>query len=165
MQGVKELMPLRITRMKILSVSELNQYVARVLSQDFLLNSLRVEGEISGGKLYPSGHYYFTLKDSKAQISCVCFKSAMSNLDFKPIDGQHVIVAGYATIYEQGGRFQIIVRSIERGGEGLLYARFVELKIVCRKVVSLLRRGRRKFLFCRNELELLLLWREQLFAI
>ncbi len=114
--------------MKILSVSELNQYVAKVLSQDFLLNSLRVEGEISGGKLYPSGHYYFTLKDSKAQISCVCFKSAMSNLDFKPVDGQHVIVAGYATIYEQGGRFQIIVRSIERAGEGLLYARFVELR-------------------------------------
>jgi exodeoxyribonuclease VII large subunit len=117
-----------MTMMTILSVSELNQYVARILSQDSLLSSLRVEGEISGGKLYISGHYYFTLKDSKAQISCVCFKSAMSNLGFKPVDGQHVIITGYATIYEQGGRFQIIVRSMERAGEGLLYAKFIELR-------------------------------------
>ena len=114
--------------MAILSVSEVNKYAARLLTRDALLSSLQVEGEISGGKIYSSGHYYFTLKDSKAQISCVCFRSAMSSLKFRPEDGQHVIVSGYATIYEQGGRYQIVVRTMQQAGEGLLYAKFVELR-------------------------------------
>ncbi|HHV42428.1 MAG TPA: exodeoxyribonuclease VII large subunit [Clostridiaceae bacterium] len=114
--------------MAILSVSEVNKYAARLLTRDALLSSLQVEGEISGGKIYSSGHYYFTLKDSKAQISCVCFRSAMSSLKFRPEDGQHVIVLGYATIYEQGGRYQIVVRTMQQAGEGLLYAKFVELR-------------------------------------
>lgn len=114
--------------MQILSVSQVNQYASRLLAADPLLSSLTVEGEISGGKIYSSGHYYFTLKDSKAQISCVFFRGAMAGLSFKPNDGQHVIITGNASIYEAGGRFQIIVKKMEQAGEGLLYAKFIELR-------------------------------------
>lgn len=114
--------------MQILSVSQVNQYASRLLTADPVLSYLTVEGEISGGKIYSSGHYYFTLKDSKAQISCVFFRGSMTGLNFQPADGQHVIISGSACIYEAGGRFQIIVRKMEEAGEGLLYAKFIELR-------------------------------------
>ncbi|HHU08034.1 MAG TPA: exodeoxyribonuclease VII large subunit [Clostridiaceae bacterium] len=114
--------------MRILSVSQVNQYAARLLAADPVLSSLTVEGEISGGKVYSSGHYYFTLKDSKAQISCVFFRGAMAGMSLKPEDGQHVIITGNANIYEAGGRFQMIVKTMEQAGEGLIYAKFVELR-------------------------------------
>lgn len=115
-------------QMKILTVSQVNQYASRLMAQDPLLGSLKVEGEISGGKIYSSGHYYFSLKDSKAKIDCVFFRGGMSALKFKPTDGQHVVISGQASIYEAGGRFQIVVHKMEQAGEGVLYLQFLELK-------------------------------------
>ena len=57
------------------SVSELNRYVRQTLEKDFRLQGVRVAGEVSGFRAYPSGHWYFTLKDEAAQLSCVMWRS------------------------------------------------------------------------------------------
>ena len=78
----------------IYSVSEINSLAAQTFLQNPLFNNIQITGEISGGKRYPSGHYYFTLKDKNASINCVMFKYAMNGLNFNPKDGDEVILKG-----------------------------------------------------------------------
>ena len=111
-----------------LSVSQLNEYVRRLLAGDPMLRSLRVQGEISGFKRYPSGHLYFTLKDEEACVSCVMFRTAAESLDFKPQDGQRVTIKGSASLYPQRGQYQLYVERMQREGVGELYMRFEALK-------------------------------------
>ena len=111
-----------------LSVSQLNEYVRRLLAGDPMLRSLRVQGEISGFKRYTSGHLYFTLKDEEACVSCVMFRSAAETLDFRPQDGQRVTIRGSASLYPQRGQFQLYVETMQREGVGELYMRFEALK-------------------------------------
>lgn len=111
-----------------LSVSQLNEYVRRLLAGDPMLRSLRVQGEISGFKRYTSGHLYFTLKDEEACVSCVMFRSAAEALDFRPQDGQRVTIRGSASLYPQRGQFQLYVETMQREGLGELYMRFEALK-------------------------------------
>ncbi len=111
-----------------LSVSQLNEYVRRLLAGDPMLRSLRVEGEISGFKRYTSGHLYFTLKDEEACVSCVMFRSAAETLDFRPQDGQRVTISGSASLYPQRGQYQLYVERMQREGVGELYMRFEALK-------------------------------------
>lgn len=111
-----------------LSVSQLNEYVRRLLAGDPMLRSLRVQGEISGFKRYTSGHLYFTLKDEEACVSCVMFRSAAETLDFRPQDGQRVTIRGSASLYPQRGQYQLYVETMQREGVGELYMRFEALK-------------------------------------
>ncbi len=111
-----------------LSVSQLNEYVRRLLAGDPMLRALRVEGEISGFKRYTSGHLYFTLKDETACVQCVMFAQAARTLDFRPEDGQRVTVKAAASLYPQRGQFQLYVESMRREGIGELYVRFEQLK-------------------------------------
>lgn len=111
-----------------LSVSQLNEYVRRLLAGDPMLRSLRVEGEISGFKRYTSGHLYFTLKDETASVSCVMFRTAAETLDFRPQDGQRVTISGSASLYPQRGQYQLYVERMQREGVGELYMRFEALK-------------------------------------
>ena len=111
-----------------LSVSQLNEYVRRLLAGDPMLRSLRVQGEISGFKRYTSGHLYFTLKDEEACVSCVMFRSAAEALDFRPQDGQRVTIRGSASLYPQRGQYQLYVETMQREGVGELYMRFEALK-------------------------------------
>lgn len=111
-----------------LSVSQLNEYVRRLLAGDPMLRALRVEGELSGFKRYSSGHLYFTLKDETSCVQCVMFAQAARFLDFKPEDGQRVTVKASASIYPQRGQFQLYVESMSREGVGELYVRFEQLK-------------------------------------
>lgn len=111
-----------------LSVSQLNEYVRRLLAGDPMLRSLRVQGEISGFKRYTSGHLYFTLKDEEACVSCVMFRSAVETLDFRPQDGQRVTIRGSASLYPQRGQYQLYVERMQREGVGELYMRFEALK-------------------------------------
>jgi exodeoxyribonuclease VII large subunit len=113
---------------EVLSVAQLNRYVNDLLSSDPETASVRVCGEISGYKRYPSGHSYFQLKDADAQVSCVLFKGHFQKLTFLPEDGQKVIVTGRASIYEQDGRFQLVIYSMEPDGVGDLFRRFEILK-------------------------------------
>ncbi|MDD3958583.1 MAG: exodeoxyribonuclease VII large subunit [Clostridiaceae bacterium] len=113
---------------KILSVTQLNRYVNDLLATDPEIAAVHVSGEISGYKKYPSGHSYFQLKDAEAQVSCVLFRGHFQKLTFIPEDGQKVIVTGRASIYEQDGRFQLVIYSMEPDGVGDLFARYEQLK-------------------------------------
>ena len=109
------------------SVSELNSYAEQVISSDPLLSNLEVTGEISGFKVYASGHAYFTLKDQDAQISAVMFASKFSTVNFRPKDGDKVTVGGYCTIYKVRGSFQIMCNSMRLAGSGTLKAQLKAL--------------------------------------
>ena len=109
------------------SVSELNSYAEQVVSSDPILSNLEVTGEISGFKVYASGHAYFTLKDQDAQISAVMFASKFSTVNIRPKDGDKVTVGGYCTIYKVRGSFQIMCNSMRLAGSGTLKAQLKAL--------------------------------------
>ena len=108
------------------SVSELTQAMRAVLSGEF--SDIWVSGEISGVKLPPSGHYYFTLKDESAQVRCVCYRMTARYLKFKPQDGIAVLVRGRVDLYDARGELQLIVEVIEPQGHGALQLAFEQLK-------------------------------------
>lgn len=114
--------------MKALRVSEVNSYIKKILTSDMLLSNIEVEGELSNFKRHYSGHLYFSLKDEKARIKCVMFRSYADKVDMELVDGQKVIAKGYISVYEQGGDYQLYVKEIKEKGLGDLYIAFEELK-------------------------------------
>ena len=108
------------------SVGELTQAMRRLLSGEF--SDIWVAGEISGTKLPPSGHYYFTLKDESAQLRCVCYRMTARYLKFKPQDGIAVLVRGRVDLYDARGELQFIVEMLEPQGHGALQLAFEQLK-------------------------------------
>ena len=87
-----------------------------------------VEGEVSNCHAAQSGHCYFTLKDAKSQIRCVCFRDQMRGMKFKPEDGLHITVRGALSVYDARGEYQIYVTLIEPVGLGALQLAFEQLK-------------------------------------
>jgi exodeoxyribonuclease VII large subunit len=116
------LMPQR----RILTVSELTGRVRDLLVKNF--TDILVEGEISNCREAQSGHLYCTLKDDRAQIRMVCFKTQLRTMKFRPEDGLHVTVRGSLSVYESRGEYQIYVESIEPVGLGALQLAFERLK-------------------------------------
>ncbi len=114
--------------MKPLRVSEVNKYIKQVFAGDMILSNIEIEGEISNFKRHYSGHLYFSLKDDKARIKCVMFKSDAESLNLNLSDGQKVVAKGYVSVYEQGGDYQLYVKRINNKGIGDLYVAFEELK-------------------------------------
>jgi len=110
----------------IYSVSQLNRKARNLLESG--LPNLWVAGEISNLAQPGSGHIYFSLKDTSAQISCAMFRGANTRLRFKPKNGDQVLVQGRVSIYEPRGSYQLIVAKMEDAGEGLLRRKFEELK-------------------------------------
>ncbi len=108
------------------SVSELNRRAKGLLETHFPL--IWVEGEISNISRPASGHWYFTLKDSGAQISCAMFKRRSAYVKFNPRVGDHLKVRAKVSLYEGRGDYQLIVEHMEQAGFGLLQKRFEELK-------------------------------------
>ena len=111
---------------QILTVSALNQAVARMLERSFPL--AWVSGEISNFKSYASGHWYFTLKDDAAQVRGVMFKGRAQHAGFTPRDGDKVEVRALVTLYAARGDYQLNVEAIRRAGVGNLYEAFLRLK-------------------------------------
>jgi len=111
----------------IFSVRQLNREAKRLLEGAF--PGIWVSGEISRFTHHSSGHMYFDLKDADAAISCAMFKGSQRSLRFKPGGGQQVLLKGKVSIFEAGGRYQIIVEHMEEAGEGLLRRQFEELKL------------------------------------
>lgn len=99
-----------------------------MFTQDYLLQSLFVKGEVSNCKYHPSGHIYFTLKDSKGTMSCVMFAGSRAGLSFRMSEGQQVIVGGAVDVYERDGKYQLYAKQIELAGSGQLYEKFERLK-------------------------------------
>jgi exodeoxyribonuclease VII large subunit len=108
------------------TVSELTAEMRDVLAGEFA--DIWVAGEISGAKMPPSGHYYFTLKDEFAQIRCVCYKTTARYLKFKPQDGVAVLARGRVDLYDARGELQLIVETLEPQGHGALQFAFEQLK-------------------------------------
>ncbi|HEV2199663.1 MAG TPA: exodeoxyribonuclease VII large subunit [Bryobacteraceae bacterium] len=108
------------------TVGELTTALRGVFAEYF--TNIWVAGEISGTKLAPSGHYYFTLKDEAAQLKCACYKMTARYLKFKPQDGVAALVRGRVDLYEVRGEVQLIVEAIEPRGHGALQLTFEQLK-------------------------------------
>lgn len=115
-------------KIKTLTVSEVNNYIKKILDNDFILNNLSVRGEISNLKYHSSGHIYFSLKDDNSKINCIMFKSKSFDLDIVLQEGMAVIVSGRASVYTANGTFQLYCDKIEQEGLGELHIRFEKLK-------------------------------------
>ena len=113
---------------KTLTVSEVTNYIKRMLDNDFILSNLSVKGEISNLKYHGSGHIYFTLKDSNGKVNCVMFKGNALILDFELEEGMEVIIKGRASIYPATGSFQLYCDEIKKEGLGDLFIKFEKLK-------------------------------------
>ena len=112
---------------KVLTVSELTRSIRGTLETKF--GAVWVQGEMSNYKLHPSGHQYFTLKDQRAQISCVIWRDTMQPPpDNQLADGAQVQVFGTVTVFEARGQYQLNVQIIQPRGVGLLQAKFEALK-------------------------------------
>ena len=109
-----------------LSVSQLNRAVAGSLERNFA--PLRVRGELASLTRAASGHWYFTLKDSAAQVRCVMFRSRNMLVDFSPREGDELELVGSVGLYEARGEFQLGVESMRRAGQGKLFEQFLKLK-------------------------------------
>ena len=114
--------------MAVLSVLQLNEYVKGVLEDEPQLQAVAVKGEISNFIHHRSGHMYFTLKDEDSQIKAVMFKNANMRLQFRPKDGQKVVVMGSVSVYSPGGQYQLYVGAMKPDGIGDLYQAYEELK-------------------------------------
>lgn len=110
----------------VLSVTALNQQVARLLERSFPL--VWIGGEISNFTRASSGHWYFTLKDDAAQVRAVMFRSRAQYAGFIPREGDKVEVRALVTLYGARGDYQINVEAIRRAGVGQLYEAFLRLK-------------------------------------
>ena len=111
---------------KIFSVSQLTENIKTILEENFPF--IWISGEISNFKSPVSGHYYFTLKDSQAQISAIMFRGQNRNLKFLPEDGMKITGFGRISVYQPRGAYQIILEYLEPAGAGALQAAFEQLK-------------------------------------
>ncbi|MFT5587937.1 MAG: exodeoxyribonuclease VII large subunit [Bradyrhizobium sp.] len=110
----------------VLTVSALNQAVARMLELNFPL--MWVAGEVSNFTRAASGHWYFSLKDGSAQVRAVMFRGRAQYAGFLPKEGDKVEVRTLVTLYAARGDFQLSVESIRRAGVGNLFEAFLQLK-------------------------------------
>ena len=115
------------------SVSQLNNYIKRVLDANSYLSDIYVKGEISNFKLHSSGHIYASLKDEGALIKMVMFKGSVQNLKVMPENGMRVICRGRISVYERDGVYQLYCEDIVPDGVGSLYAAFEKLKAKLQK--------------------------------
>ena len=110
------------------SVSQLNEYIKMLLEGNQNLNDVWVQGEISGAKLYSSGHLYFSLKDTDSVISAVMFKGSMMRMEFDPENGMKVLAHGRVSAYPPRGQYQFIADRMIPEGAGALAVAFEQLK-------------------------------------
>ncbi|MFC6669618.1 exodeoxyribonuclease VII large subunit [Marinobacterium aestuariivivens] len=108
------------------TVSELNRQVRSLLESSFML--IQVQGEISNFVRPSSGHWYFTLKDERAQVRCAMFRNRSQFLKYRPKDGDQVVVRARVSLYEGRGEYQLICEYMEESGIGRLQQAFEELK-------------------------------------
>ena len=111
-----------------LTVSELNNLIKTLIDCEPMLNKVCVRGELSNYKIYPSGHHYFTLKDSESSLRCVIFKSSASKLRFRPESGMGVTAFGRVSVFSRDGTYQLYCTDLIPEGTGDLQIAFEQLK-------------------------------------
>lgn len=115
--------------MPVYSVSQINNYIKNMFSNDYLLKNVQIKGELSNVKYHSSGHIYFSIKDDGSAMNGVMFKTArVAGLDFTLENGQSVLINGNISVYERDGRYQIYAREIVLDGRGNLYEAYERLK-------------------------------------
>ena len=112
----------------VFTVSEVNQFIKDLLDNVPPLQEVMLRGEISNYKLYPSGHHYFTLKDSQCSLKCVMFKGNALRLRFRPENGMQVIASGRISVYLRDGAYQLYCTGLSPEGAGDLSEAFEQLK-------------------------------------
>ena len=112
----------------VYSVSQINSYIRRMFTEDYLLRDVLVRGEVSNCKYHASGHIYFTIKDASGTLSCVMFAGRRRGLSFHMQNGDQVIVGGMIDVYARSGSYQLYAGRILRDGVGELAERFEMLK-------------------------------------
>ena len=117
----------------LFSVSALNRYIKQLFDNDFVLKGLRLKGEISNLKRYPSGHVYFSLKDEESAIKAVMFAQYTRLMPASIKDGDEVIVTGYVSVYPARGEYQFYAEAMELFGEG---AQLLELELLKKKLAA-----------------------------
>ena len=117
----------------IFTVSEVNQFIKDLLDNVPPLQEVLLRGEISNYKLYPSGHHYFTLKDSQCSLKCVMFRGSAARLRFRPENGMQVIASGRISVYPRDGAYQLYCTGLTPEGAGDLSVAFEQLKEKLRK--------------------------------
>ncbi|MGL4741963.1 MAG: exodeoxyribonuclease VII large subunit [Sarcina sp.] len=115
-------------KLKTLTVTDVNNYLKRIVDNDFVMNNLSVKGEVSNLKFHSSGHIYFSLKDGESKINCVMFKSDAVNLNFSLDNGMEVRVRARLSIYNKEGSYQLYCREISSLGIGELFEKFEMMK-------------------------------------
>lgn len=113
---------------RILTVSQLNDYIFGVCAHDPILRRVTLRGEVSNYRVTASGHAYFALHDDSALIRCVCFASQLQALRFSLVDGMQVKAKGYVSVYVRDGQMQLYVEEMQEDGFGELYLQYEELK-------------------------------------
>lgn len=112
----------------LLSISDVNNYIKAVLTNDQGLKFIHIKGEISNFKVYPSGHIYFSLKDSKSVIQAVMFNNYAAKLGFAPNNGDEVVVLASIDVYPPRGNYQLMVYEMEMFGQGAMLLELEKLK-------------------------------------
>ena len=114
--------------LKPVTVSQLNEYISRIIATDPLLGNISVKGEVSNLKYHSSGHVYFSMVDDSSKINCFLPASYVRNLDCQLSDGLEITVHGYVSVYKKGGAYTLHVRTVEVSGAGNLSTAFELLK-------------------------------------
>ncbi|MFA0810043.1 exodeoxyribonuclease VII large subunit [Microbulbifer epialgicus] len=118
--------PAPTAKRSVLSVSDLNREVKHLLESNVPL--LWISGEISNFTIPSSGHWYFSLKDARAQVRCAMFRGRNRSVTFRPQNGREVLIRARVSLYEGRGEFQLIVEHMEEAGFGALMRQLEQLK-------------------------------------
>ena len=110
------------------TVTEINNYIKELVDNEPQLRNVQIVGEISNFKRYPSGHCYFTLKDSGAVLKCVMFRGKAMSMKFEPQNGDTVLAIGRITVYERDGVYQLYTDMLLQQGVGDLMVAYEKLK-------------------------------------
>lgn len=114
---------------RVYTVTEITTYIKGLLQEDLLLQDVWVAGEVSNASRSPAGHYYFTLKDAGATLSCVLWRGLAAYQALLPVNGQAVEVRGAFSVYEPRGQYELLVQEVRPAGIGRLYQEFEALKV------------------------------------
>ncbi len=112
----------------ILSVTQINEYIRALLSQDEVLQMIMVRGEISNLTFHRSGHIYFTLKDEGSVLKAVMFRSSAAKVKFALKEGMSIIACGRIAVYAPSGAYQLYAEDIQPDGVGALYVAYEQIK-------------------------------------
>ncbi|MBR5302615.1 MAG: exodeoxyribonuclease VII large subunit [Clostridia bacterium] len=111
-----------------LTVSQLGEYIRRMMQLDPVLHGVELKGEISNLKFHQTGTIFFTLKDEQSAIACVMYASDAQKLQSAPFEGMRAVVSGSVGFYVKGGQLQFYANTLQAQGVGVLYERLMALK-------------------------------------